>query len=371
MTGDPSAAGTRPPRLRLLLGLGASAALLLAFVYSALERSVSAEARSLDWRGVTAIASSRGPAAAEAVLKGRLRAHPRDALLHYYLARLNYETGRAEPALREADEAIALGYAQEGSHLLKAMVRGRLMDDRSAERALATRALVYDPAYDEAYLVRAEAEYWLKDYGACVSDAGVFIRMSPAVPDGYELSQLCLEGLRDFDGAEKAALTILKLQPRNHAALWRLGRLCAARGRYEEAVQRFSAAIRISGGRPRYYRDRSAACAALGDFSCAARDMEAAGDPGLQEAATYYLLFGEALYRAGDLRRAREAAEKAVSLAPGNYAAYDLRGRLRAESGDLPGARRDLGKAERLAPGKDPELPFLLKPSPGPSKRKR
>lgn len=353
------------------MGLGAAAALALAFVYSALERSRLAEARRLDWRDVTAMASSRGPAAAEAALQEKLRSHPRDALLHYYLARLNYETGRAEPALREADEAIALGYAQEGSHLLKAMVRGRLMGDRAAERALATKALVYDPTYDEAYLVRAEAEYWLKDYRACVSDAGVFVRMSPAVPDGYELSQLCLEGLRDYDGAEKAALALLKLQPRNHAALWRLGRLCAARGRYEEAVRRFTDAIRVSGGRPRYYQDRSAACAALGDFSCAAGDMESAAAAGTRGSATYYLLLGEALYRAGDLKPASEAAEKVVTLAPGNYAAYDLRGRLRAETGDWSGARRDLGKAEELAPGKDPELPFLLSPPAGPSKRKR
>ncbi len=371
MTSNPSTAGARPPRIGLLLGLGVSAALVLAFIYSALERAALAEARSLDWSDVAAMAASRGPAGAEAVLRGRLRAHPRDALLYYYLARLNYENGRAEPALREADEAISLGYAQEGAHLLKAMVRGRLMGDRAAERALASKALVYDPAYDEAYLVRAEAEYWLKDYGSCVSDAGVFVRMSPEVTDGYELSQLCLEGMRDYDGAEKAALTILKLQPRNHAALWRLGRLCAIRGRYEEAVQRFSAAIRLSGGRSRYYQDRSAACASLGDFSCAARDMESAAGPGLQKTATYYLLLGEALYRVGDLKRAREAAEKAVSLAPENYTAYDLRGRLRAEAGDLGGAGLDFGKAERMAPGKDPELPFLLKPSSGPSKRKR
>ena len=57
--------------------------------------------------------------------------------------------------------AIALGYAQEISHLLKALVYGRLRGDYAGQRDLATKALVYDPTYDYGYLVRAEAGYAL------------------------------------------------------------------------------------------------------------------------------------------------------------------------------------------------------------------
>ncbi|MDA8131278.1 MAG: tetratricopeptide repeat protein [Elusimicrobia bacterium] len=351
------------------LGVLASAGFLLAVGYSTMKRAERAQASRLDWRDITALSSTKGPVAAARAVDERLLAHPNDAIMHYFRARLYYEDGRAPQALAEADRAIALGYAQEISHLLKALVYGRLLNDRAQEKKLATKALGYDPTYDDGYMARAEAEYRLGEYGPCVSDAASFSSLSPEDPYSYELSLLCLSELKDFAGAEKAGARLLKLEPNNHEALWRLGLLEAARGRHEEAVRRFSEAIRLSGGRPSYYLSRASSCRELGDFSCEAWDLASASDwKSVSSYATYYVRLGEAMHRVGELELGMKAAGKALEIAPAAPAAHVLRGRLRAEKGDLKGAAADFRAAEALAPGSDQELPGLLSAVGGASK---
>lgn len=342
---------------RIILAAVAAAALAALGAFSALERAERARAERVDWRSLSADLSPAGYARSAADLDRRLAAHPNDALLHYYRARLYYEAGRAPEALAEADRAVALGYAQEISHLLKALVHGRLLGDRAKELELASRALVYDPTYDDGYLVRAEAEWALGKYGPCARDAAAYTRLQPKETDGLELSLLCLEGLGDSAGAERAGLAVLKLEPDSHAALWRLGRIYAGRGQHRLAVKKFSEAIRLSGGRPRYYLDRAASCGELGDHVCAAWDYASATDwKEISGYASYYYLLGSAMYRAGELEPALAAAKAAVEKAPDGAASYELRGRLRAETGDLAGARKDFLAALALAPARPEEL---------------
>ncbi|MDD2804202.1 MAG: hypothetical protein PHV33_01500 [Elusimicrobiales bacterium] len=340
---------------------GAAAALLLLAVFSALDRAETARSERVDWRAVSSLSASRGYDAAAAYLDARLAAHPGDALLHYYRARLYYEADLGAEALAEADKAIALGYAQEISHLLKALVYGRLYGDRARQFELASKALAYDPTYDDGYLVRAEAGYALRKYGPCAADAAAYTSLQPAETDGLELSLLCLEAQGDSAGAERAGRAILKLKPDSHSALWRLGRIYAGRGLHRRAVKNFSEAIRLSGGRPRYYLDRAASCAELGDHSCAAWDYASATDwREISGYASYYYLLGAAMYRAGELDQALGAAGTAVEKAPADAGNYELRGRLRAETGDLAGARRDFLAALALEPAREPELRPLL-----------
>lgn len=350
---------TRTTKITLISA--AVAALLLAVVYSALERAETARAWKFGWSEINTIAAARGVGEAVSEVEKRLAAHPNDALLHYYRARLYYETEQGKEALEEADRAIKLGYAQEVSHLLKALVYGRLYGDRARQRELASKALVYDPAYDDGYLVRAEAGYALSDYKACAADAASFSRLNPKETDGYEQGLLCLERLGDYEGAERAGLKILELKPDRHAAMWRLGRIYAARGLHKRAVKRISEAIRLSGGRPKYYLDRAASCEALGDFSCAAWDYSSAMD--WQEVSgysTHYFLLGSAMHRLGELKYGLEAAERAVAKAPAEAANYGLRGRLRAELGDAAGAKKDFNAMSALSPARKPEADALL-----------
>lgn len=348
-------------RIKAILAAGAAAALALAAAYSGLRRSYEAGRDRLDWRDISALSSARGPLAAAAAVERRLKGHPHDALLHYYRARLYYEQGRAEEALVAADRAIRLGYAQEISYLLKALVWGRLRGDYARQRELASKALSFDPTFYDAYLARAEAEYALREDAACAADAASYSSLRPNETDGRELAMMCLERAGDLRGAEAEGLKLVKLRPDSHAAYWRLGRVYAARGLQGRALKNFSEAIRLNPGRPAYYLDRAAACAALGDFVCEARDYAAALEWKEPDAdAGYYRLLGAALHRTGELERGLQAAAAAVELEPGRAANYELRGRLRAEYGDLAGARRDLRAAAALEPARAGELAGLL-----------
>ena len=340
-------------RIKAILAAGAAAALALAAAYSALQRSYEAGRDRLDWRDIGALSSARGPLAAAAAVERRLKDHPNDALLHYYRARLYYEEGRAQEALDAADRAIRLGYAQEISHLLKALAWGRLRGDYARQRELASKALSYDPTFDDAYLVRAEAEYSLREDAACAADAAAYSSLRPKETDGRELAMLCLERAGDLRGAEAEGLKIVKIKPDSHAAYWRLGRVYAARGLHGRAVKNFSEAIRLNPERPAYYLDRAAARAALGDHLGEARDYEAALDWKEPAAdAGNYRRLAAALHRTGDLERGLAVAGEAVRLEPERADNYEVRGRLRAESGDPDGARRDFRAAAALEPAR-------------------
>ncbi len=337
--------------VKLILASGAAALLLLLFSLSALRRAEEAREDAVSWRTVERIDSSSGYARARAFIDGRLADHPQDALLYYYRARLAYEHAEPEPALADADRAIELGYAQEISHLLKALVYGRLRGEWARQAELASKAAALDPTYGEAYLVRAEALYATGDHSGCARDAGSYSRMEPAAPEGWEYLLLCREALGDVDGAEAAGRKVLELRPSSHAAHWRLGRLHAARGLHKRAIRRFAEAINLSGGRPAYYLDRAASCAAEGDFSCEAWDRASAAQwEEVSSCATHYLLLGGAMYRAGERGQALEAAGKALELDPLLPGAWRLSARLRAENGDAAGARAALRKMAALDP---------------------
>ncbi|OGR40657.1 MAG: hypothetical protein A2X35_10200 [Elusimicrobia bacterium GWA2_61_42] len=348
--------------LKIILALGAAAALGLAVLYSVMRRAESARGQSVSWTYVELLSESGGYGKAASFLDERLLLHPNDALLYYYRARLNYSAARGAAALADADRAIKLGYAQEISHLLKALVYGRLYGDHRRQAELASKALSYDPTYDEGYLVRAEALYGLGDYKGCAKDAASFSRMVPRSPDGWEYGLLCLVKLGDLAGAEAAGLKVLELKPDSHAALWRLGQVYAARGLHKRAVKKFSGAIDLSGGRAQYYLDRARSCEALADFSCAAWDYASALNwEELSGYASYYCLAGAAMHRAGELGLGLEAADSAVRLDPLNPDAYALRGRLRADSGDAAGAKKDFHKLSALSPSRASEAEALLK----------
>ncbi|HNW44659.1 MAG TPA: tetratricopeptide repeat protein [Elusimicrobiales bacterium] len=348
--------------LKIILLCSLAAALGLAGVYSALSRAERAREEQFDWSSLARVASVKSLSAAVALVDSRLAGHPGDSLLYYYKARLYYEAGFAREALAEADRAISLGYAQEMSHLLKALVYGRLYGDHAREKELASKAMSYDPTYDEAYLARAEANYFLGDYRACAKDAAAYARLAPKDAAGYETGLLCLERTGDFSGAEKAGLKVLELKPKSHSARWRLGRLDAARGRHEQAVKKFSEAIRLSGGRLPYYLDRARSCAAVKDFSCSAWDYASAmGWKEVSGYASYYYLLGSAMYRAGELEEALDAAAAAVKREPANPDYYELRGRVLADSGKGAAAKKDFRKMSVLAPARKAEAELLLR----------
>jgi tetratricopeptide (TPR) repeat protein len=361
---------TRNLKLAILSGILAAAG--LAFVYSTASRFLRAADENVNWPALSLLAQTKGYGRALDVVDTRLASHPKDALMHYFKARLYYEQGDGKEALAEADKAIGLGYAQEISHLLKALIYGRLLGDRRRQKELASRALALSPAYDEGYLVRAEAEYSLGEYKACAADSDSFSNMGSGAADGYEYALLCRQALHDYAGAEAAGLKILKLRPAAHAAFWRLGLLYEQEGLRKKAIKNFSEAIRLNANRPQYYLDRARVCEEEGDYSCAAWDYGSAmGWQQVSGYASYYYLLGSSLYRVGELKTGLAAADKAVGMQPLAAANYGLRGRLRADSGDFSGARADFLKMSSLEPslsGESSRLISLLKKKRGPDK---
>ncbi len=349
-------------KLKIAFLTASAAAAALAAVFSVISRSQLAGEDRFDWPSLSGLALRNGYAVALSAVDKRLASHPNDALLYYFKARLYYEQGLAAEALKQADAAIKFGYAQEVSYLLKALVSGRLKGDYAAQLALASKALSFDPTYGEGYLARAEAEYVLGKYKACAADASSFSSLSPGETDGYEYSLLCLEGMRDYTGAEAAGFRILSLKPRSHAALWRLGRIYAGQGLHKRAIGKFTEAIAVSGGRAGYFMDRARSCEAEGDFSCAARDYASAmGWAEISGYASYYYLLGSAMHRAGELKYGLKAAGIALEKEPENPDNYELRGRLRADLGDVPGAKKDFLKLSVLSPSRAAEAAALIR----------
>ncbi|MCM2267649.1 MAG: tetratricopeptide repeat protein [Elusimicrobiales bacterium] len=264
--------------IKLLLLCAALAAAAAGAALLVKRRAQQAQAQAVTWPRVEAVLLADGYPKALSFVDERLRRHPNDALLYYYRARLRYGSGDGGAALADADRAIALGYAQEISHLLKALVHGRLYGDWRRQADLASKALSFDPTYADAYLARAEALYALGEHKACAGAAAAVTGLEPDSVEGWEFALLCREALGDLPGAEAAGLKVVDLKPNDHEAFWRLGRVYAERSLYRQAIKNFSEAILLSGGRPDYYLDRAAACAAEGDLACAAQDRAAALD---------------------------------------------------------------------------------------------
>ncbi|OGS11482.1 MAG: hypothetical protein A2234_11550 [Elusimicrobia bacterium RIFOXYA2_FULL_58_8] len=347
--------------LKIIFLCALSLVLILTVIFAVFMRAERAREDRLDWRALARVAEEKTPGMAIAMVDKRLAVHPRDSLLYYYRARLYYEAGSAKEALADAERAISLGYAQEISHLLKALVYGHLYGDYARQKELASKALVYDPAYDEAYIVRAEAHYLLGDYRACAKDAAAYSALSPGEAEGYETSLLCLERTGDLAGAEKAGLKVLELKPASHAALWRLGRLYAATRRHQRAIENFSQAISVSGGRAPYYLDRAHSCAEEKNFSCAAWDYASAmAWTEVSGYASYYYLLGGAMHRVGEFEAALEAAGSALKKEPANPDFYELRGRILADAGKTSAAKKDFQKMFALSPAKKAEAESLI-----------
>ncbi len=348
--------------LKIILVSAATAALGLAVVFLGLRRAATAEAEHFGWDTVAALVFQKGYPPAMAALDARLAKHPNDAILYYFKARLYYDQDMPAETLAAADKAIQLGYLQQISQTLKAMTYGRLYGDYARQKELASKALALDPLYEDGYLARAEAEYALKDYKACAADSAAYSGMLPSYEEGYERSMLCLLELKDYKGAEAAGLKVLSIKPDSDQALWQLGRIYYRTGLHKRAINKFSEAIRLSGGREAYYFDRAHACEAAGDLTCAAWDYASTMDwKSVSDYATNYYQLGVAMYRAGELKQGLGAADQAVKKAPLDAVNYELRGRLRADSGDLAGAKKDFLKMASLSPSRSADSGLLIK----------
>ncbi len=140
----------------------------------------------------------------------------------------------------------------------------------------------------------------------------------------------------------------------------RNGNAAFREGRYEQAVEFFTAAI-VSGeldveALAIAYNNRGVAHDQLGDYDRAVADYREALSLKPEDAMSRRNLRvvlvrrGVALANTGEYQRALADLTKAIELGPDKSIAWLRRAQVRMESGDLEGAAADLARARELAP---------------------
>ncbi len=141
----------------------------------------------------------------------------------------------------------------------------------------------------------------------------------------------------------------------------RNGNAAFREGRYEQAVEFFTAAI-VSGeldveALAIAYNNRGVAHDQLGDYDRAVADYREALSLKPEDAMSRRNLRvvlvrrGVALANTGEYQRALADLTRAIELGPDKAIAWLRRAQVRMESGDLEGAAADLARARELAPG--------------------
>jgi len=133
------------------------------------------------------------------------------------------------------------------------------------------------------------------------------------------------------------------------------GQLLIKKGRLEEALAEFDAAIAADPGYPDYYIDRGNLLHQMGRLDAARADYETAMRVGPPFPEPYYNR-AEIHFATGDHEAALADLDHALELDPGFVDAYVNRAGLLAARGEYERARADAERGLRLAP----DNPFLL-----------
>ncbi len=127
----------------------------------------------------------------------------------------------------------------------------------------------------------------------------------------------------------------------------------AESGRHKQAVEKFSAAIRLSPNTGKLFHHRGSSFAEMGGFEAAVFDYDTA----VRLTPTYpdtYLDRGNARHSMGEPEKALKDYSEAIRLRPDWAEAYANRAVVHAELGDDPASQRD--KAKALSQGVNPAI---------------
>ena len=129
-------------------------------------------------------------------------------------------------------------------------------------------------------------------------------------------------------------------------------------GRYKQAVEKFSAAIRIVPDTGKLFHHRGAAFAEMGSFDAAVFDYDTAVrlDPAYPDT---YLDRGNVRHAMDELDRALKDYTEAIRLRPDWAEAYANRAVVHAELGDETSMDQDLDRATALGVASDTLLEMI------------
>lgn len=277
----------------------------------------------------------------------QLARHPKDGRLRYYRALALKSMGSFDEALKEADEALSLGYPEVQAWLLKAEIYGSEKKDPDSRLKSAQKAIEIDPTYDEAFFQRAKAYREKGDFKSAISDLETVIAQGgDFYYDALLQETAILIELKDYSAAEAKLSLFLERYPDYPEALLYLSSIRGAQGRTKEAFAALSAAADEGGGI--YLYERSLALESAGDFRQAYYDvrdyMSSTGKSSPE------LLYRAALlaFRADRNKEALAFARSLIERSEKKECSYYLlRGRILFKEGDMKSAYADFNSARQ------------------------
>ncbi len=132
----------------------------------------------------------------------------------------------------------------------------------------------------ETSYARGEAYYRLEQYERAIEDCTKLIELNPSNADAYELREKCFKALGDTKRAREDFFKYKELHCERETdpyyKLVRYGELYQERGDYEQAIEKFSAAITLKPEMPQTYKKRGQCFDALGNMKRAREDFSQA-----------------------------------------------------------------------------------------------
>ena len=293
------------------------------------------------YQGITGLLARNEDRAMALTLMGRLtESHPKSAQAHLAYARLALHADNAELALQEVNAALALQPNLTDARVLRAGVRYKMGDVGRAKRELAD-AIAAHPKDIELRLALARLLLDEQDLAGATAQFKQVVKQEPGHPDAlYSLGLLAMEQ-RQLKQAEGYFNALIETGKRDHEARYYLARVQELRGELEDALAGYE---RVGEGD--YWLDAQARAASLtaqlGDVDGARRQLQALRlrDPGL--AVRLYLVEGDILSQAGELREAMELYNRVLTEVPNNHDVLYARALVAERLNDLALAESDL-----------------------------
>lgn len=139
--------------------------------------------------------------------------------LHYKLARVQFESGEFEPALRAYEKIIALGYVKAEILLAKAVALIHLQRHQDALDCI-EQALAGWPDYADGWSHKGGILYQLGHFEDALVCFDKALSLQPAMADGWYKKGLALDKLKRYTDALASVDRALAIAPKT-AAYWR------------------------------------------------------------------------------------------------------------------------------------------------------
>jgi tetratricopeptide (TPR) repeat protein len=293
------------------------------------------------YQGITGLLARNEDREVALTLMGRLaQSHAQSAQAHLAYGRLALHAEKTELALREVDAALAIQPDLMDALVLRAGIRYKLGDVERAKREL-RNAVTAHPKDIELRLALARLLLDEQDLAGATTQFKQVIKVEPGHPDAlYSLGLLAMEQ-QQYKQAEAYFRALAETGKRDHEAWYYLARAQEQRGELEQALVSYE---RVGEGD--FWLDaqarKASLTAKLGNLEAARLQLQALrlNDPSLS--VRLYLVEGDILSQAGELRQALELYNRVLAETPGDHDLLYARALVAERLDDLKMAEDDL-----------------------------